>query len=122
MTKKIEGIVNGGFVLRSGGKSRYKANRPSGNMIRVIDLEGSALSHVYQFNSKLKVKIAGAPSIFRIQRNQISPMTNERPKVRKPCLSVWEELVKRHFDSLKSDFLKSMAIKTQKGNSMCLIS
>ena len=62
--KKIDGIVNGGFVLRSGGKSRYKANRPSGNMIRVIDLEGSALSHVYQFNSKLKVKIGSEPRQF----------------------------------------------------------
>ena len=94
--KKIDGIVNSGFVLRSGGKSRYKANRPSGNMIRVIDLEGQ---HFRMCINSTKTEIedwVGAPSIFRIQRNQISPMTTQDQKPKALFIGLGGT-VKRHF-------------------------
>jgi len=62
--KKQGGLANGGIVLRSGGKSKYQSNRASGNMVRVIGLDGSALSHVYQFNGKKKVRLGLSPNQF----------------------------------------------------------
>lgn len=62
--KKHGGLANGGIVLRSGGKSRYHSKRPSGNMVRVIGLEGSALSHIHQFNGKKKVRLGISSNQF----------------------------------------------------------
>lgn len=62
--KEQEGLAKGGIVLRSGGKSRYHSKRPSGNMVRVIGLDGAALSHVYQFNGKKKVRLGISPTQF----------------------------------------------------------